>query len=265
MPEGARPAKVPYKYIQSLFPTKSMSPTTEEAIEQMRDPHRSLIGGLMHLANFSRPDIAAAVNTCARFSANLGEDHWRNALTTLKYLKGTPDHGVVYGRPQAVHMSTSLMFRCVDTATRAGRMTPTIVSPALAPCYGGGGVRSSGHPPSRRPSHSRPQRRSTCKYMAARDCVKSVVWGRRLFKEFGYTDLGCPDHDGPLTEEEMGGAKPTVVWEDNSGCVEWSKNPIDFKKRKHIDIAVCRRQSSRRGGGAVLQVHRVSDGGSSHE
>ena len=230
LPEGAKPAKVPY--IQSLFPSKSMSPTTQEAIDAMKDvPYRSLIGGLMHIANFSRPDIAAAVNICAQFSANPGPDHWKCALTILKYLKGTPDHGVVYGRKKAAHIpyiplcgyaDSSWADDTDDRKSRTGTMLWSWGGPIEWVSTKQKAIALSS---------------TEAEYMAARDMVKSVVWARRLFQEFGYDDLGCPDHDGPLTEEEMNGAKPTVIWEDNSGCIEWSKNPIDFKKRKHIDIA----------------------------
>ena len=73
-------------------------------------------------------------------------------------------------------------------------------------------------------------------YMAAHELARSVIWARRLFKELGYTDLGVFDPTEPPTEEELKGMKPTVIYEDNSGCIAWSKNPVAHHQRKHMDL-----------------------------
>ena len=72
--------------------------------------------------------------------------------------------------------------------------------------------------------------------MAACDLVKSLVWARRLLSEFGYDDLGIFDPHAVKTEEELEGANPSVVYEDNTGCIEWSRNPVDHQRSKHIDL-----------------------------
>ena len=72
--------------------------------------------------------------------------------------------------------------------------------------------------------------------MAASSCTQSVVWASRLFKEFGYEDLGIFGSSEAATEQEMEGHRPVVIYEDNSGCIEWSKNPVDHQRAKHIDL-----------------------------
>jgi len=58
--------------------------------------YRSIIGMLMYLGNTTRPDIAFAVNQCARFSHDPRETH----ATALKrigcYLKATIDKGILW-------------------------------------------------------------------------------------------------------------------------------------------------------------------------
>ena len=43
-----------------------------------------IIGSLMHLMNFSRPDIAYAVCRLYRYTHNPNNDHW-NALAIMNY------------------------------------------------------------------------------------------------------------------------------------------------------------------------------------
>ena len=58
--------------------------------------YAQIIGSLMHLTNFSRPDIAYAVCSLSKYTHNYNNDHW-NALARLrKYLRGTMNYGILY-------------------------------------------------------------------------------------------------------------------------------------------------------------------------
>lgn len=57
--------------------------------------YRQLIGGLQYL-QFTRLDIAFAVNRLSQFMHCPTEDHWQAAKRVLRYLAGTPTHGVYY-------------------------------------------------------------------------------------------------------------------------------------------------------------------------
>ena len=73
--------------------------------------------------------------------------------------------------------------------------------------------------------------------MAACEAVKAVVWARRLYQmDFGYDDLSIFNPDAPATEAESKGARPVTVFEDKSGCIEWSRNPVQHQRSKHIDL-----------------------------
>ena len=63
-------------------------------------PYLSAIGALMYLANNTRPDIAFAVNLLARYSASPTKRHWTGIKNILRYLHGTTDLGLFYGRNQ---------------------------------------------------------------------------------------------------------------------------------------------------------------------
>ena len=57
------------------------------------------------------------------------------------------------------------------------------------------------------------------KYMAAKEAVKEAIWLRRFLGELGQKQVG-----------------PTVIFEDNKGCIDLSKNPVHHNQTKHIDI-----------------------------
>ena len=224
-----RETKVPYRNSWKL--TKAMGPETEKAKREMQTiPFRSLIGGLLYIANGTRPDVAAAVGICAQFCANPGKKHWEAALLILKYLRDTREMGIVFGRPQPGipyapligYADASWGDNPDDRSSRTGIMLWSW----------GGPIEWS----------SKKQRAialssTEAEYMAAASAVQSVVWGRRLFEEFGYTDLGILDSNAVATEEEQQGHRPTVIFEDNTGCISWSKNPgTDHQRSKHIDL-----------------------------
>jgi hypothetical protein len=63
-------------------------------------PYLSAIGALMYLANNTRPNIEFAVNLLARHSAAPTKRHWVGVKSIFRYLNGTRDLGLFYGRSQ---------------------------------------------------------------------------------------------------------------------------------------------------------------------
>lgn len=65
-------------------------PMSEEEIEEMRmQPYREIVGAPVWHAFGTRPDIAFASSSLARFGHNPGRVHWEAAKWVLRYLKGT--------------------------------------------------------------------------------------------------------------------------------------------------------------------------------
>ena len=64
--------------------------------------YAQIIGSLMHLMNFSRPDIAYAVCRLSRYTHNPGYDHWIALVRLMKYLRGTMNYGILYSGFPAV-------------------------------------------------------------------------------------------------------------------------------------------------------------------
>jgi len=49
------------------------------------------IGGLMYLANCTRPDIAFTTNLLARYNSSSTRKHWNGIKHIFRYLQGTID------------------------------------------------------------------------------------------------------------------------------------------------------------------------------
>lgn len=77
--------------------SKQQDPKNEAEKKEMEQiPYRMLVGCLLWIANWTRPDIAFATSMVSQFLVNPGPAHWVAAKRVLRYLKGTSDLGIVY-------------------------------------------------------------------------------------------------------------------------------------------------------------------------
>ena len=187
--------------------SKAMCPQEEKERKEMESiPYQSLIGGLIFLANCTRPDIAYAVNLLSRFMQNPGLTHWKTAKEVLRYLKGTSTMGIVFGGKFGIEVfcdadfagdidtrrsTTGYMLKiaggCVSWASR---VQPTVALSTME-----------------------------AEYMAAAEAVKEVIWCRKLLEE--------------LTVQEM---DEITINCDNQSCMKLIANPVHHRRSKHIDI-----------------------------
>ena len=89
-----KPVTTPYD-VNSHLVKNSDDPVAQSEYAQ-------IIGSLMHLMNFSRPDIAYAVCRLSRYTHNPAREHWDALVRLMKYLKGTINYGLLYSGFPAV-------------------------------------------------------------------------------------------------------------------------------------------------------------------
>ncbi|XP_057965518.1 secreted RxLR effector protein 161-like [Malania oleifera] len=104
----------------------------DEEIIGSEVPYCSAIGALLYLANYTKLDIAFAVNLLARFSFTPTQRHWNGVKHVLRYLCGTFDMGLFYPKgvkfvlkgyadagylsdPHKVRSQINYIFTCGDT------------------------------------------------------------------------------------------------------------------------------------------------------
>ena len=211
--------------------SKEQCPKTPEEKQDMANvPYRQVVGSLMYLANGTRPDIAHALNSVARFCANPGRMHWNALKWILRYLAGTKDLCIRFGK-KVPDMPFSALHGNVD-----GSYGDDVDDRRSTTGYN---FISWGGPVVWRSQKQKSVSLSTCEseYMAASEAGKEAVWIMRVYKEdFGYTDLSVPTY-GDLSEKEFEGAQPLTIFEDNQGTIDLSRKPGALHKRsKHINI-----------------------------
>ncbi|KAH9651033.1 hypothetical protein KPL70_026595 [Citrus sinensis] len=79
--------------------SENMSPTSHVKEVKMADiPYSQAVGSLMYAMVCTRADIAYAVSIVSRFMSNPGKLHWDAVKWVMRYLKGTLDYGLMYGK-----------------------------------------------------------------------------------------------------------------------------------------------------------------------
>ena len=83
-----------------------------EEEDECKEPFREAVGGLMWLADMTRPDIANAVRDVACHADNPLKKHWKAVMGIMKYLKGTANMGRTFckdGSRELVGLQTQHM------------------------------------------------------------------------------------------------------------------------------------------------------------
>ena len=178
----------------------------EETLDQRL--YQSLVGSLMYLATCTRPDIAYAVATLARFSSKPNQAHWVAAKRVLRYLKGTSNLGILF---RGSEPGSCVAYADADWAGDVEDRKSTSGYMFLI----------AGGPVSWRSKKQDTVALSTAEaeYVALSSATQECVWMRRLNSELGNPPEG-----------------PTTILEDNQSCIAMARNPQFHGRAKHIDI-----------------------------
>ena len=74
-------------------------PSSDKDIEYMsRVPYSSAVGSLMYAMVCSRPDLSYAMSLVSRYMANPGKEHWKAVQWIFRYLRGTSNACLKFGK-----------------------------------------------------------------------------------------------------------------------------------------------------------------------
>jgi hypothetical protein len=187
--------------------TSEQCPMDAAEFAAMRDvPYREAVGALNWAALATRPDIAFAVATVARFAANPGPAHWEAVKRIYRYLAGTRNLWLSYGETRR----TLVGYADADGSMAEDRRAIT----GYAFLIDGGAVSWSSK---RQEIVSLSTTES--EYVAATHGMKEALWLRSLLSELF----------GPISEA-------TTLFSDNQAAIALTKDHQYHARTKHIDV-----------------------------
>jgi hypothetical protein len=173
--------------------------------------YMSIVGSLLYAAMISRPDISFPTQRLGRHLQATNEEHHVAAKrVVLRYLKGTLDKGIAYGRR---NRSRIVLEGYSDSDWASDKDTRRSVTGYV--------FTINGDPISWQSKLQPTVALSTteAEYMAVGAAAQEAIFLRRLLASLGFEQQGA-----------------TVIFVDNNGCIFMSKNPVFHKRTKHIDI-----------------------------
>ena len=195
------PQAVGVKLSREMCPTDII-----EKKEMEKVPYANLIGGLMYLVSWTRPDIANAVANCSKYMSNPGNQHWTAAKRILRYLRGTS------GRPLILGGKSDLKLVGYCDADWAGDHDDRRSTTGYLFVLGGLITWKS------RKQKTVALSTAEAEYMAAADAAKEAVWISQLVRELRFPTSTIP------------------ILCDNQSCIALTKDPGNHDRTKHIDI-----------------------------
>ena len=191
----------------SIRLTSEQSPATTAEHAIMRDkPYREAVGALNWAALTTRPDIAFAVATVARFAAKPGIAHWEAVKRIYRYLAGTRDLWLTYGETKRVLEG----YADADGSMSEDRRAIS----GYAFLIDGGAVSWSSK---RQEIVSLSTTES--EYVAATHGMKEALWLRSLLSEIFE----------PIKP-------PTTLFSDNQSAIALTRDHQYHSRTKHIDV-----------------------------
>ena len=172
--------------------------------------YQMAIGCLTYASTATRPDLAAAVGILSKYMSRPGKDHWQGVKRVLRYIKGTLNYGLMFtasGDNPILHgFSDADWGGDVETRRSTSGYVFQIQSNTISWCS------------KRQTSVSRST--TEAEYIALSTACQELVWLRRLLSDVGL-------------KQDV----PSIIYEDNQGAIELSRNPKFHNRTKHIDVS----------------------------
>lgn len=197
---GCKPSAVPMDPLKKL---------RLDSGKPMKDPskYRRLIGRLLYLC-ITRPDVTFAVHKLSQYVSNPTDEHWEAVEKILRYLKGSPGHGLFYSSSCKLNLS---IFSDADWAS----CQDTRKSMTGYCLYLGSSLIS--WKAKKQNTISRSSAEAEYRAMAQATC--EVVWAVALLGDFGVrVDKAVP------------------LYCDNQSTIHICSNPVFHERTKHIEI-----------------------------
>ena len=182
---------------------------TQEETPFPKQVYQQAIGCLTYASTSTRPDIAAAVGVLSQYMSDPSHVHWCGVKRLFRYLKGTKTYGLLFTSDgsNVLHGYTDADWAGdLDTHRSTSGYVFRVGYATISWC-------------SKR-QQTVAKSTTEAEYVALSFSVSECIWLRRLLQ-----DIGC--------DTDMS----TVIYEDNNGAIDLSKNAKHHTRTKHTDIS----------------------------
>lgn len=212
-----RPAATPQEE-RSIRQNGANADATADHGEQQDDGWRahygSVVGAILYIALSTRPDIAYAGGTRARFVSNPTYADWIAAKRVLRYLRGTASMGLTFGASDAGFGQGVTLAPTFCDADWAGDVSDRVSTTGFVLKVNGSTVIWGSKKQATVALSS-----AESEYMAAGTAGQEVLWARALL-----TELGFPQE------------RATTILSDNQAAIAIGSDDVHHARTKHIDI-----------------------------
>ena len=171
-----------------------------------------MVGKLMYAMTGTRPDLAFAVATLAKYSTAPSAAHMATCKKVMRYLRGTSSYGIMYG-----NRTSCIGYTDSDYAGDKNNRHSTS-GYVFTLCGGAMSWKS-------RQQTSVALSTTEAEYVAATEACKELIWLNRLFKDLSVSTL--------LGDSE---SMPPILYIDNEAALSLARNPTHHSRTKHIDV-----------------------------
>ncbi|MCO5563124.1 hypothetical protein L7F22_016760 [Adiantum nelumboides] len=181
--------------------------TNEHGVPYDATLYRQLIGSLIYLT-ITQPDTCFAVNTLAQFMQAPKVSHWIAAKRVLRYLKGTPSLGILYGGDMInIHgySDSDYTANLVDRKSISGN----------AFFLDTGAISWSS-----KKQNTISLSSTEAEYKSLTTSACESIWLQRCLQELGFYASG----------------QPTPILCDNTSAEALANNPVMHQRTKHIEV-----------------------------
>lgn len=203
--EACRPTGTPMDPIGG----SSGSIASNSAFNPADVPYQRAVGSLLYLVQATRPDLAHVVGVISRFNQSYEECHWNMVKRVLRYVRGTKDLRLTYSRN-----SDSRLVGYCDASYASDSADPRSTTGYAFMLQGAAISWNSKHQQTVALSSTEAE------YLSLSAAVQEALWLRRLASEL----LIIPSEN------------PMIVFCDNKGAIDLSKNNRFSARTKHINI-----------------------------
>ena len=203
---------IPTESPRTPFPINAKVPDFDPQLPEADATQlRALVGSLLWVTNHTRPDCAYHVKELSKHLAKCNQVHIDLARNVASFLRYTSKEGLLYDGKLASGMEG---YSDSDWAASTNRRSTTGY---VFVCNGA--AISWRSKTQRYVAYSSTE----AEFRSCSDAVREALFLPTIWASFT---------DAPLKH-------PTLIHEDNQGCIAWSHNAVDFVRSKHIETSVC--------------------------